>query len=427
MSAIQAISSVNPRLVFLVLLVSTLGYLIYRDREKVQRHSILFYRRTEHGIDLIDRIAKRFPRFWNIYGWTGVIISPLVIILSLLLIKTSFEQMLATGGGTGGPSLIAPGLSGEATFQSGISFIPIEYWIIGIGVLMFVHEMSHGIVARAEEMEINSVGWIVLGIIPGAFVEPKGENMLPEGEEDEEAEEESEEDESDDNEEHEIGLWHQGSLSSQLKVLAAGSFANFVTAAIFALAALGTFMAVAQPVGVFYVAQEEFPAREAGMTNGTIYSMNDKQVRYPGDLIQVSEKVNPGENVTLNTTEGEFTVETVERNGSAHVGILMYGGDGPLAALNDMIYDRREIKPEFENYKSGLSWFISLLEMVALLNLLIGIFNMLPAKPLDGGQMVGAVIDEYAGSLSRYFNAWSLVIWGGLLLSIAFSLTSGLL
>jgi hypothetical protein len=163
MSVTSAVLSLNPRLVFFAVFMSALIYLLYRDRDQVQRASILFYRRTKHGIEHIDRIAQAAPRFWNFYGWTGVLFAVLTIPFIMWNILISFSNMIQTGGTTGGPSLIAPSLSGQATFQSGISFIPIEYWIISIGVLMFVHEMSHGIVARAEGMEINSVGWIVLG------------------------------------------------------------------------------------------------------------------------------------------------------------------------------------------------------------------------------------------------------------------------
>ena len=189
----EFLQNLNPRLVFLVGFIAVLSILMYRDRENVERHSILFYRRTKNGIELIDKIAKAAPRFWNVYAWTGVLMAVLTIPFVLWNVLLSFQQMFETGGSSGGPSLIAPGLTSETTLQSGVSFVPAEYWIIAIGVLMVVHEMSHGIIARVEDMEINSVGWIVLGIIPGAFVEPKGEDMLP-TKEDEENEEDEEED-----------------------------------------------------------------------------------------------------------------------------------------------------------------------------------------------------------------------------------------
>ena len=418
MSVVSSVLSVNPRLIFLVVFVAVMAYLLYRDRDKVQRQSILFYRRTKHGIEYIDRIANAAPRFWNIYGWTGVVFAFLTIPFILFNVLVSFSNMISSGGSSGGPSLVAPGLNSQASFQSGISFIPIEYWLISIAVLMFVHELSHGIVARAEDMEINSVGWIVLGIIPGAFVEPKGENMLPGAEEDEDS------DTSDEEDTNKGGPWDQGSWTSQLKVLAAGSFANYVTAFIFALISLGIFMQVAHPAGVVYSAQEGYPAVQSGMDNGTIYSINGEKVRYSDEIIAIAENFSANDTVTLNTSEGVFNVTMTERNGSAYMGVLMGSGKGVMSAFYDMIYDRRVIKPAYEEVEGVLSWTLSMLQTVALLNLLIGMFNMLPAKPLDGGQIMGTLAERFLPEADGLLNYWSVLIWLALLGSILFSIAT---
>jgi len=400
---------------------------MYRDRENVQRQSILFYRRTKNGIELIDKIAKSAPRFWNVYAWTGVLMAVLTIPFVLWNVLLSFQQMFETGGSTGGPSLIAPGLTSETTLQSGVSFVPAEYWIIGIGVLMVVHEMSHGIIARVEDMEINSVGWIVLGIIPGAFVEPKGEDMLPtkeDSEEGEEADEEESEDEKDDSDEESSqgGPWHQGSWTSQLKVLAAGSFANYVTALTFTAVAMLMFVNVAQPVGVSYAAQENLSAREAGLNNGTIYSLEGERVRYTSQLDVISEDFQPNQTVRVNTSEGAFNVTLGEKNGSAYMGVLLRRNEGFLATFQDMISDNREIKPQYKEFEGAVSWTLSMLQVVALLNFLIGMFNLLPVKPLDGGQMVSTVMQRFYPDGEGAVNAFSLLIWAGLLLSLVYSI-----
>ena len=424
----EFLQTVNPRLVFLVVFTALISFLMYRDRRNVERHSILFYRRTKKGIDMIDRVAKAAPRFWNIYAWTGVVFGFLTIPFILWNVLLSFQQMIQSGGSAGGPSLIAPGLSGQTTLQSGISFIPVEYWLIGIGVLMFVHEMSHGIVARLEDMEINSVGWIVMGIIPGAFVEPKGENMLP-GEEESGSQEDSgsEGDSSDDSVDTSGGPWDQGSWTSQLKVLAAGSFANYVTAIVFTLLALGMFVNVAQPVGVTYSAQENFSARDAGMNNGTIYELEGERIRYTSQLEQISEDFEPNQTVTVNTTEGRFNVTLGEKNGSAYMGILMRDNDGFMPAFFDMIGNNREIRPRYSGSEGLISWTLSMLQTVALLNFLIGMFNLLPVKPLDGGQMISVLTERFYPDGDSAVNAFSLLIWAALLVSLVYGLAAPLL
>ena len=408
----------------MLVFIGALAALIYKDRNSVQRQSILFYRRTKKGLKFIDSIAKKFPRFWNFYGWAGLAMGVISIPFILFNMYLSFSQMFSTGSSAGGPSLVAPGLSGETSFQSGISFIPVEYWLIAIGVLMVVHEMSHGIVARAEGMEINSVGWIVLGIIPGAFVEPKGEDMLPEN-----GDEKESEDGNDTEEDEEASLgghWDQGSLRSRLKVLAAGSFANYITAAVMTVAALALFMTVTQPNGVFYMAQSDMPAGQAGMNNGTMYSIAGEDVRYGSDVQNIIEKHQINETVSVNTSEGLFNVTLADRNGSAHMGVLIASGEGYLAAFNDMISDRREIKPEYESSEGLLSWTLGGLQIIALLNFLIGLFNMLPIRPLDGGQMVSAVLEKYFEDGSKAFNYLSLIGWALLLGTVILSIATGL-
>lgn len=405
--------AVTPRLVFLLVMVGLIGFFLWKDRDKVERHSILFYRRTQRGVDLIDKIASLSPRFWSFYGWTGVVLGLISIPLVFLQAGGAIANMVATGSTEGGPAIIAPGLGSEATFQSGISFIPVEYWVISILILMVVHEFSHGIVARAEGFEINSVGWVIFGIIPGAFVEPKGEGMLPGGEHDPESH----------------GLWDQGDWKSRLKVLAAGSFANYLTAALFLGLAIILFTNVTQPAGVQYYAQEGMPANESGMTSGLLYAINGERVRYSSEVMEIGDSIAPGENVTLWTSEGNFTVTTTSVNDSesGYIGILMFGDRGLLSTIQAMVSNTHVVKPAYEAYEGVLSWTISLFEMVALLNFVVGFFNMLPAKPLDGGQVVDTLVDRFAPSGIPLLNYWSLFVWLMLLGALAMSLIAGAL
>lgn len=358
------------RAYFLGFMVALIAFLMFLDRKNVERHYILFYRRTKRGIEYIDRIARAAPRFWNYYGWGGVAAAAVTIPVSLGTIAYTFYIVLFERATDQGPSLIAPGIGAQPDIQAGVSFIPAEWWFIGIAVLMVAHELSHGIIARAEGFEINSVGWIVLGIIPGAFVEPKGENMLPG-------------DES--NQDSSTGLWEQGKWTSNLKVLAAGSWANYITGAVFALLAIGLAQGATVPestgyIGIQissvdngsldYVAQQGFPAYESGMRNGTLVSINAVDIDQVEDISNFSEELQPADPVTIETTDGTFTMEAANRT-------------------------VREIRPSVEQYSSGLQWLEQGLWIIVMLNVLIGLFNMAPLKPLDGGHMVATLISRF--------------------------------
>lgn len=370
------LEGVNPRLIFSVIFIAGLSALMWFDRKNVERHSILFVRRTKRGINLLDKIAKKAPRFWNAYGWTGVFFAFLSIPLMLLQIAWIVNELVIKQNFAAGPSAILPSLSSEATLQAGVSTIPVDYWVISLAIIMVVHEASHGIIARLEDFEINSVGWIVLGIIPGAFVEPKGEQMLPEkGEKEGEA----------------MGLWDQGTYKQRLKVLSAGSWANYVTALVLFILSIGVTMAIASP-SIMYEAQEGFPAAEAGMTSGTLSAINGVEIESVQDIRQALEDVEPGDTVTIESSEREeaFEFEAGSREGF----------EGGYLGL------------EFRNMSPGWMWFIGLLNMAALLNVLIGMFNMLPAKPLDGGQIVDTLVEEFGNENQRkWVNHFSIVMW----------------
>lgn len=376
---------ITPRLIFLIAMVAGVGLLLWKDREKVQRHSILFFRRTEKGVKFIENVADSHPKFWDRYGLIGVIAGVISIPIAALNIGWAAVQS-STGGASGGVSFIAPGLVAENQFQAGVSFIPVEYWVIAIGILMVVHEFSHGIVARSQGFEINSVGWIIFGIIPGAFVEPKGEDMLPGG----------------DSGETETGLWDQGTWVERLKVLAAGSWANYLTAAFFLLASLGVTAAVTQPGSVFYMAQDDMPASQAGMDNGTLHAINGERLENVDGLMEISQDFEPGDEVDLWTSEGNYTLTTTGVN------------ESDRGMMGIQVGNSREVKEGLKEQQGLLEWFISLLETISLLNLGIGLFNMLPAKPLDGGQMLETFVTHYAGDKERYIdwvNRFSLFVW----------------
>ncbi len=390
---------VTSRLIFLVALITGLAIFLYWDREKVNRHTILFYRRTEKGIELIDKIAEKGGRFWNLYGWAAVFTGILSIVASFGLIAYSFVDMVQSPSPGQGPSLVLPGLVGENQFQAGVSFVPVEYWVIAVAILMVFHEGSHGIVARAEGFELNSVGWIVMGILPGAFVEPKGEQMLPgaDGEMDMSG-----------------GVWEQGNWISRLKVLGAGSFANYIIAVLFIAGAFLAQSAATVPGDVYYQAEDGFPAAEAGMTNGTLIEVNNRSIETAGDLQEVSDGIEVGDKVSIWTDSGNYTVQAVSRE----------NWDGGYIGIR--IEPQTVVKEQFEGYQAGLEWFVSLLWTVGLLNFLIGLFNMLPIKPLDGGLMVETLLQEYMPDRMSWLNHFSMILWLLIIASLVFALTGGL-
>ena len=381
----------NPRMIFLIAITLGITAYLYIERKKFDREGIAFLRRTEKGIDTIDRIAKRFPRFWKLYAGVGVITGFLSIIGSFGSITYGLFQSILTRSVENGPSLVLPGAVSQNQFQAGVSLIPVEYWITGVAATVVVHELSHAIVAKLEGFNIKSIGYGFLAIIPIGFVEPEGDESLENGI-------------------AEAG-WTGGDWKSRIKVLCAGSFANYVTAGIFVLLALGFTAAITTTMSTGYIgisvydnqsigyqAQEGYPAAESGLTNGTLYSINDQEINSLEDLRNVSNSIQPGEEVTMNTSEGVQTVTAGEQRIS-------------------------RIKSGLTDYRAGLSWFINLLFTIAFLNFAIGLFNMLPIVPLDGGLTLQTLVERYLGEDKvKYVGTFSIAMWALLILTIAVSI-----
>lgn len=381
----------NPRMIFLIVLTLGIAAYLYLEREKFDREGIAFLRRTQKGISTIGKIAERYPRFWKVYAAAGVFTGLTSIVVSFGTIGYSLGQSILTRSVENGPSLVLPGAVSQNQFQAGVSLIPVEYWIAGVMITVIVHELSHAIVAKLEGFNIKSIGYGFLAVIPIGFVEPEGDRSLEDGI-------------------AEAG-WTGGDWKSRIKVLCAGSFANYLTAALFALLALGFTAGVTTTTSTGYVGisvfdnqsvsyqtAEGYPAAESGLTNGTLYSINNQSIDSLEDLRSVSETIKPGDDVQMNTSEGVKTVTADERN-------------------------LTRMKEGFMDYRSGISWFLNLIYTVAFLNFAIGLFNMLPILPLDGGLTLQTLVERYLGKDKvKYVGSFSLAMWAVLIVTIGVSI-----
>jgi RIP metalloprotease RseP len=132
--------------------------------------------RTLRGRRLLDRIAKP-KRFWRIYGNLGIAAAATVMVATFfLLLRIAHLSVFNTPE----PSqitepqnvLVVPGLN---------DFLPLSVApeiLAGLLIGIVVHEGGHGILCRVGNMEISSMGAVMLAVIPfGAFVEPDEDDV----------------------------------------------------------------------------------------------------------------------------------------------------------------------------------------------------------------------------------------------------------
>ena len=276
-----------------------------------------------------------------------------------------------------GVSLVLP-----FTNVPGIGYLSFLHWIIAIFVLAIVHEFSHGIVAKANGLDIKSSGFaffsLIAPIIPAAFVEPDEKKLSKQSD------------------------------IVQYSIFAAGPMANIALAVILFLlfpfvanpAQLAPFEAtITEPIGFsFDLTNSTLPAAEAGLQSGMIITGFEGE-----DITEARpflEKMNyckeAGETISISTVNETYAVTSAEVNGRGIIGI-------------SNIKNERRMKPEFEYLKHPFFWIKSLLRWLFLLNLFIGLFNLLPLGIVDGGRMLKTLLDSTMKNKKKATKLWGFI------------------
>ncbi len=362
---IGAMGLMDLYLLSVVAFAVIMALLVWNDRKNFKRDGIVLLRRTGFGKEFIRRVGRRFPRFWKVLGTIGVLFcfgASVYIIYFLIERMVGFLMFPASMPPLG---LVLPTPAATGTIAPGVFLVPFWHWIISITVLVLVHEGLHGIMSAMEKIRIKSLGVGVLAILPLAFVEPDEKQL------------------------EKKGSW------AQLRVFAAGSWANFMTAGV-VLAAFTLFISsIYIPLGVGFTALHEgYPAYQANMT-GVITRIGQEEIKIYQDLNRTMAGIVPGRGITIYTAvlkgdgsyeEKIYSLTTVERPDN------LSGGYIGIAGLSNV----QSLKDGFIPYTAPLQFIGGLLAFLLIINLGVGLFNLLPLKPLDGGRMWEILIKRVA-------------------------------
>lgn len=127
--------------------------------------------RTGRGRRALEIIATP-KRLWNAFGDIGVVVSLLGMLAMTVLMISIVPTVLDPGSG------VEPLAANEILVIPGINpFVPLWYGLIALIVTLVVHEGGHGILSLTNKMRVKSLG-LLLAVIPiGAFVEPDEEDL----------------------------------------------------------------------------------------------------------------------------------------------------------------------------------------------------------------------------------------------------------
>lgn len=358
--------------------------------------------KTRRGRDFIDRTA-RARRGWAVFGDLSIVIVAVagITITGLLLWEATLVRSIPPERAPTPEMLLGlPGLN---------PLIPLGYGIFALAIAVGIHEVFHGIVARAAKVKIESLGLLFLIVPIGAFVEPSETELmaLPRRE--------------------------------RARIFSAGASINVLLALLFGFL-FSTMMLSVQPaqegVGIIAFTSDSAPALRASMPVGSIItSVNNTTTPTLADFQVAMARTHPGQEVWVVAWKdgvsqrytvvlgddgkgrpilGIQAVETstsyyhpltdADRFGGVAGALLVYFSlpatgrapiqppmtdfyviTGPLAALP---------APVFYLIANGLYWLFWL-------NLALGGSNALPAVPLDGGHVFQDGVDGLLAKVRR--------------------------
>lgn len=329
--------------------------------------------RTEKGKKFIDKLVTKYEAFFQKLGKINVFtsIAAVLVVTGVLVFQLIFtvEQTETVTQLQIEEAIILPGFA-----------IPIFYGAFALGVAIIVHEFSHGIFARLEDMGISSLGVGIFLLIPLAFVEPDEEDV------------------------------EKSSRLAKIKMYAAGVSTNLYVAlasmAVVALVISLAFNPVSLGLGITSV-DEKSPAYNSEIReNMIIEGINNQEVTSINDYQNILSEIKPGETLKIDTREnGVFTVTLGEKEGAAYIGIGGFSLKGfqdnfksPLMYISPQIGQMMNLfETGFytETIPSEISLTIAQAGFwLALVNFWLGIINMMPIYPIDGGKVFKEIIDS---------------------------------
>lgn len=336
-------------------------YFRYKDRFHTQGILILY--RTKLGLGLMDTIALKCPRLVTFLAYAGVLVgfTGMVFILYTLVVET-WKLVFVPGTA---PAL-APLLPGVQI--AGAPTLSFWHWILAIFVVAVIHEFSHGVVARLFRVPIKSSGVAFFGPILGAFVEPEETEL------------------------EKISIW------KQLSVFAAGPFSNLLSGALVFLLITLLFAPLVSQLyeadGITVTAViDDYPMNQTGIdVPFTISGINGNQTLDFVSFIDTLSAAAPGDTLLLETNKGDYSVITIANPDDPTKAFLGVSGLEQEVVFKEQFVSLEPLRPVLDWLQLFLIWLF-------LIHIGIGLFNLLPLGPLDGGRMF------YAAAFALVKNA----------------------
>lgn len=311
------------------------------ERYGVEMSPLLLAVKTRRLNDWIDRTARSRPRLWRALATLGALAAGGLCAGAFYFLSWNLYAFFYAPGEAGAVAPFIPGLT--------VGLELLAYILIPLIIVMFSHEVSHGIAARIEGIPIKSAGLVWAFVLFGAFVEPDEESFK------------------------------RSSWRPRVKVLSSGSAANLAVA-------LGAFLlmqaAFQGPSGVIVAkVAPGGPADQAGVKAwDVVIALNDMTFTELKTLAKTLKGLGDNTTVSVVTNRGAFPtmVSQSQRNGiGATFYVLPYFMPRGMGFVN----------------AQAVFYVFGFISAVFSLNLAVGMLNMLPLYPFDGEGYVNGLLE----------------------------------
>jgi len=353
--------------------------------------------RTTRGLPLLDKLARP-KRFWRFFANIGIPLTVIAMFFMLAILIVGDVRILVTQ-----PAPTAYNAPQNVLLLPGINqFIPLTWGLIGLIVTLVVHELSHAILSRVADIKVKSLGLLIALIPIGAFAEPDESQLLG------------------------IDAKQGQKIATRperLRVFSAGIIGNFAVALIALTLFFGPVLSSVTATGGLGVVAvvSGSPAERAGIQPGmTISQIDGITISDANDFQAFMNTTHPGQIVTVKVinqgTSNSFGI-VLDKNPNSDKGFLGIQG----GSASELLTLLRQVPSNLNTFQGwgvliglpllffggftgnithlyqpigwaaplgdGFFWIANTLLWVGWLNFYVGLFNCLPAVPLDGGHI----------------------------------------
>ena len=345
-----------------------------REKFKVENKVFVMYR-TKIGLKLMDSFAKSLPSLLKWLGFIGIAVGFAGMIFIFFLLFQSLFNIVINPASEPALAPVLPGIK-----IPGVPiYIPFWHGILSIFIIAAIHEFSHGVFGRLYNINVKSSGVAFLGPILAAFVEPDEKQL------------------------------NKRKASAQFSILAAGPFSNILTAGVFLLILFAATPAVYSMLDIngakIANVEKNYPLYSAGADVGEqLEAFNNIKVESVENFTAYMKNIKPGQKISLKTNKTTYNLVAVEHPKIKDKGYL------GVAVAPVSINLKDETKKRFGSILPWVFfWFSGLFSWIFMLSLGIGLINLLPLGPVDGGKMFHLAALSITKDQKKTKKLWGIV------------------